>query len=520
MVLRIWVSRRQDGLMFIRKKPNKSGSVSVQVVDKTRGYRVVETIGSARDPEEIVRLVALGEQFIRRQSKQYDLFPEDQRDNASVLDFVQTLGNASIRTVGPELIFGRLFDEIGFNVIPEPLFRDIVVARLVYPVSKLKTVDYLYRYQGKTVSSDSIYLFLDRLNKRYSQQAQAIAYRYSCKILQQISVVFYDVTSLYFEAEDEDDLRKIGFSKDGKFQNPQIMLGLLVGQNGYPIGYDIFEGNTFEGKTLIPVLKDIEQRYHFGKPVVVADAAMLSKVNLDALDEAKYPFIVAGRLRNETQAMQTEILRRCAGLTNGQSMVIDHQTGRRLIVSFSDSRARKDAHNRDRGLARLRKRLGSGKLTKEHLNNRGYNRFLKLTGEVTVEIDESQVEQATRWDGLKGYLTNTDLPAETVIENYGQLWHIEKAFRISKTDLRIRPMFHWRRRRIEAHVLVAFVAYTIYKELERRLHEADMRMSPRRAAELTQTMYEMSFKLPNDPSVRRVLLRMDAEQQQVYDLIR
>lgn len=153
--------------MFVRKKPNRSGSVSVQVVDKTGGYRVVKTIGAARDPEEISRLVALGEQVIRRLSKQYELFPEDQRDNAAVLDFVQTLSNASIRTVGPELIFGRLFNEIGFDAIPEPLFRDIVVARLVYPVSKLKTVDYLYRYQGKTVSPDSIYLFLDRLNKRY-----------------------------------------------------------------------------------------------------------------------------------------------------------------------------------------------------------------------------------------------------------------------------------------------------------------------------------------------------------------
>jgi hypothetical protein len=505
--------------MFVRKKANKSGSVSVQVIDKAHGYRVVETIGSARDPEEVSRLVALGEQFIRRQSKQYALFCEDQRDNVAVLDFVQTLGNASIRTVGPELIFGRLFDEIGFNAIPEPLFRDIVVARLVYPTSKLKTVDYLYRYQGKTVSVDSIYLFLDRLNKQYSQQAQAIAYRYSCKILRQINVVFYDVTSLYFDAEDEDDLRKVGFSKDGKFQNPQILLGLLVGPNGYPLGYDIFEGNTFEGKTLIPVLKNIERRYRFGKPVVVADAAMLSKANLDALDAAKYPFIVAARLRNEAQVMQAEILQRCAGLTNGQSMVIDQQAGRRLIVSYSDNRAKKDAHNRDRGLARLRKRVNSGKLTKEHLNNRGYNRFLKLTGEVTVEIDESQVEQAARWDGLKGYLTNTDLSAEVVIDNYGQLWHIEKAFRISKTDLRIRPMFHWLRRRIEAHVLVAFVAYTIYKELEHRLHEAGLPMSPRRAAELTQTMYEMNFKLPNDPQMRKTLLQMDSEQQQVYDLI-
>lgn len=503
--------------MFIRKKPNKSGSISVQVIDKSNGYRVVRTIGSARDPVEIERLVERGQCFITRQEKQYPLFPEEQHDNAVILDFVEHLCNTSIRTLGPELIFGRLFDEIGFNAIPEPLFRDIVVARLVYPTSKLKTVDYLYRYRGKAVSAQSIYRFLDRLNETYAEQAKKIAYQHTRKALSSITVVFYDVTSLYFEAEDEDDLRKIGFSKDGKFQNPQIMLGLLVGCGGWPIGYDIFEGNTFEGKTLLPVLQQITEQYNFGKPVVVADAAMLSKDNLDALDKAAYPFIVAARIRNETVAMQDEILSRCSGLKNGQSVVIDHEKGRRLIVSYSDKRARKDAYNRKRGLSRLGKRVG--KMTKEHLNNRGYNKFLRLIGEVKVEIDETKVAQAARWDGLKGYITNTALPADKVIENYGQLWRIERAFRISKTDLRIRPMYHRLRRRIEAHVLVAFVAYTIYKELESRLEKAGIEMTPRRAAELTQTMYEMAFTLPNAPEKHRKQLRMDPEQQQLYDLL-
>jgi hypothetical protein len=400
------------------------------------------------------------------------------------------------------------------------LFRDIVVARLVYPTSKLKTADYLYRYRGKTVSVQSIYRFLDRLNQRHSRQAQEVAYRHSCSILRRIQVVFYDMTSLYFEAEDEDDLRKIGFSKDGKFQNPQILLGLLVGEQGYPIGYDIFEGNTFEGKTLLPVLKGIQERYGFGKPVVVADAAMLRKENLDALDGQRYPFIVAARLRNEAQAVQEEILGRCAGLRDGQCIEMAHEKDHRLIVAYSDKRARKDAHNRRRGLAKLRKGVRSGRLNKEYLNQRGYNKFLKLTGEVLVEIDESKVRQAGRWDGLKGYLTNTDLPAREIIENYGQLWHVEKAFRISKTDLRIRPMYHRRRRRIEAHVLVAFVAYTVYKELERRLNLAKLPISPQRAAELTQTMYEMTFRLPNDPQPRRALLQMDDDQQRLYDLLR
>jgi transposase len=504
--------------MFVRQKRNASGSISVQVIDKSRGFRVVKTLGAARDPEEVDRLVELGKQFILRSSRQYSLFPEDQHDNAMLLDFLQTIKNASIRTVGPELIFGRLFDEIGFGVIPEPLFRDIVVARLVYPTSKLKTVDYLYRYQGKTVLPDRIYRFLDRLNERHRQHVQEVAYQHSRKVLQRVCVVFYDMTSLYFEAEDEDDLRRIGFSKDGKFQCPQILLGLLVGKGGYPIGYDLFEGNTFEGKTLIPVLQRIQERYRFGKPVVVADAAMLSQDNIDALNRYGYPFIVAARLRNESQALQEEILRRSKGLANGQNFVLEY-AGQRLVIAYSDKRARKDAHNRERGLQRLRQRIRSGRLCKEHLNHRGYNKFLKLRGEAVLEINEEEVKRAFSWDGLKGYLTNTELSPDEILENYGQLWQIEKAFRISKTDLRIRPIYHRLRRRIEAHVLIAFVAYAIYKELERQLDQARIAISPRRAAELAQTMYELNFQLLNAPEQRRLLLKMDPEQQKLYNLL-
>ena len=233
--------------MFVRKKKNRSGSVSVQVIDKSKDYRVVKTIGSSKYPDKISRMFELGKLFIEHQSKQYSLFPQDQQNNAAVLDFARNIQNSQIRTIGPELIFGKIFDQIGFDAIDEQLFGDIVIARIVYPTSKAKTVDYLLRYQGKKISVQSIYRFLDRLNEQYSLQAQQIAYKHSLSILKQITVVFYDMTSLYFESEDEDDLRKIGFSKDGKFQNPQIMLGLLIGSNGYPIAYDIFEGNTFEG---------------------------------------------------------------------------------------------------------------------------------------------------------------------------------------------------------------------------------------------------------------------------------
>lgn len=505
-------------IMFVRQKRNKSGSISIQVIDKRSGYRVVQTIGSSKDPTELAQYIKMGEAFIVRQQAQLSLFPSDQTHNAAVSDFVSYLNNSQVRTVGPELIFGKLFDSIGFNIIPEQLFRDIVITRLVYPTSKLKTADYLTRYRGTQVSVDTIYRFLDKVSDSYKEAIERVAFEYTKRTLKTVSVVFYDVTTLYFETESEDDLRKIGFSKDGKFQHPQIMLGLLVGQHGYPIGYDLFEGNTFEGHTLLPVLAQIQAKYDLPKPIVVADAAMLSKKNLVALDRAHYKFIVGARIKNESAAVQAEILRCSQHLKHGESFSITREDGHRLVVAFSESRAKKDAYNRERGLRKLKQKVKTGKLTKGHINNRGYNKFLTLTGSIDVWIDERKVEQAAQWDGLKGYLTNTKLPCHVVIENYQELWNVERAFRISKTDLRIRPIHHYKKKRIQAHICIAFVAYTIYKELERRIKEDRLPFSPQRAIELTQTMYALEYLLPGDPHTKTTLLKMDEEQKSLYKL--
>jgi len=506
--------------MFVRKNRNRSGSVSVQIISKQRSsYRVVQTVGCSSDPDEIERLVAEGESLFHRHDNQLKLFASQSPEANVVKSFIKDLSNRQIHTLGPELIFGTLFDRIGFGILPDLLFRDIVIARLAYPTSKLKTVDYLYRYRGIRTNEDTVYRFLDKLQKNYKSKVEQIAYQYSQKILKTIAIVFYDMTTLYFETEDEDDLRKIGFSKDGKFQHPQIMLGLLVGKGGYPIGYDIFEGNTFEGHTLLPTLDKIEKRYGFKNPTVVADAALLSKKNIEGLSEAQYRFIVGARIKNETKKVKAEILRRKKDMKDGDSFVIKKEDGLRLIVTYSASRARKDGFNRDRGLEKLKKQIKSGRLTKKQINNRGYNKFLTLSGEVTISINEDQVRADTQWDGLKGYLTNTRFSAKTIVENYRELWRVEQAFRISKTDLRIRPIFHYRKRRIEAHICIAFVAYTIYKELERLLKHADLAMSPKRAGELTHNMYELEYTLPGESLPEKILLKMDPEQQKLYDLI-
>jgi len=507
--------------MFIRKNKNRSGSISVQIISKERGrYTVVETIGSGQSQKEIAKLYL--EAQIRLHQKQFPNQPSlfVYPDELQIRNFVENLSNRQIHTIGPELIFGTLFDKIGFNTIKDKLFRHIVIARLAYPTSKLKTVDYLYRYRGIELDVAAVYRFLDRLNDKYKEQVERLAYEYTKHALKgNITVVFYDMTTLYFEAEDEDDLRKIGFSKDGKFQKPQIMLGLLVGEEGLPIGYDIFKGNTFEGHTLLPTLKKIQQKYGFSKPIVVADAALLSKDNLENLDNAKYQFIIGARIKNESDTIKRKILIKASGMKDGDSLTIKKKDETRLVVTYSDKRAKKDARNRERGLRKLRQKVRAGKLTKEHINNRGYNKFLTLTGEVNVEIDERKIAEDKLWDGLKGYITNTRLRAKSIVKNYGHLWQIEKAFRISKTDLKVRPIYHQRELRIKAHICIAFVAYTIYKELERLLKRHKTEMSPKRAAELTHNMYEIEFILPKSRKKERIILKMDEDQELLRDII-
>lgn len=502
--------------MFIRKLKNRSSNVSIQIISKAgKKYRVVKTIGCGKNEQEIELLYQQARQELVLLEGKQSLFVSI--EDAQIEAYLQTLTNAQVQVVGPELVFGKIYDHIGFGVIKEELFRHLVITRLFHPGSKLKTIDYLLRYQSIHKTSDAIYRFLDKLRYGLKQQVEDIAFAHTLKLLKgKISVVFYDMTTLYFEASQEDDLRKTGFSKVGKHQNPQIYLGLLVGIDGYAIGYDIFEGNIFEGNTLIPVLQKFEKRFNIIKPIVVADAGLLSNSNIALLEQQHYHYILGGRIKNESQAIRAQIQK--VKWADGHRITIKKEN-RKLIVAYSDKRAAKDEHNRKRGLKRLEKNLKSGKLTKSQINNKGYNKYLSLIGELNVVIDYNKFEQDKQWDGLKGYITNAPLSSKKIIDNYKQLWQIEKAFRISKTDLEIRPIYHRLRHRIEAHICIAFTAYCIYKELERILKKKKSHLSVKRAAELTHTMYQLKIILPDSKHQKNVLLNMSDDQTHLYQII-
>lgn len=501
--------------MFVRKKPNKSGLVSIQIIDKSSGkYVVRQTVGSSSDPTEITFLIKKAKQQILTLSKQSTL----PFDKAAELEFVDIFVNHldSFSLIGPELLLGRIYDEIGFNVIKDELLRHLVITRLVYPVSKLKTTDYLFKYKGVEISVYTIYRYLDKFHKEYLEQVKAISLKHTLQLFSNdLSIVFYDVTTLYFEASEEDELRKTGFSKDGKHQQPQIVLGLLVSENGYPLDYDIFEGNKYEGDTLLPVIEHFKTKYHSEKLIVVADAGLLSGKNIALLKNLKYQYILGARIKNESASIISQIL----NLHLADKQIEEIQKGdERLIISYKEERAHKDAYNRKRGLEKLEKNLKSGKLTKKQINNKGYNKYLKMEGDINVVIDYQKYQDDAKWDGLKGYITNTELSKENVIEKYNQLWAIEKTFRISKSDLQIRPIYHRLRPRIEAHICISFVACKIYKELERLLKEKKSALSPEKAIDILKTIYQVSIQTPYSLTKHRRLFIKNQEQRDLIEL--
>ena len=382
---------------------------------------------------------------------------------------------------------------------------------MLYPGSKLRTIEYLSRHYQEHYAASTVYRYLDKLHDGYKNKLQQLSYQHTLNLFNGVlSAVFYDVSTLYFEASREDELRKLGFSKDGKPQKPQIVLGLLVTTGGYPLAYEVFEGNRYEGDTLIPVLEHFRKRYNPGKLVVVADAGLLSKSNTEQLTSYNYEFILGARIKIEANELREQILRKDWQKSTTYEFEKDEQT--RLIVSYSGKRAKKDEQNRNNGIKRLEKRIRTGKLTKESLNNRGYNKFLKIEGDAKITLDLEKIQRDRKWDGLKGYITNSSLGAEQIIEQYRQLWQIEKAFRISKTDLKVRPVYHRKANRIESHLLIAFTSYKLYKELERQLKEKDTGLSVEKALDILKSIYGIKTILPVSNKTVEIVMAKTSEQ--------
>lgn len=482
--------------MFIRKKKNRSGTTSVVVVEKRRGvFKELKTIGVSEDSDEVEKLVLKGKKWISTYSGEQNIFElsEQETEEKEVAEYF--LSNIeSILLNGTQLILNRVYTDTGFDVIQDDILRQLVITRLSHPMSKSATVDYLLSHFDEDVQLHKIYRYLDKLYNTQQEQIQQISVEHTKKILGgKIGLMFYDVTTLYFETDKSDELRERGFSKDGKHSQPQVVLGLLVSRGGYPLSYSIFNGSQYEGRTMLPILEDFISRFDLDDFVIVADSGLMNKKNIELLESNGYKYIIGARIKNETVSIKQWIL----SLIKQDGEFHEHKKGKtRLIVGYSDKRAKKDRYNRDKGVKRLEKAYKSGSITKENINKRGYNKFLKISDNVKVTINQQSIKEDEKWDGWKGYITNTKISPKEVYQQYNELFVVESAFRVTKGTIEIRPMFHFTPRRIEAHVSICFVAYKVYKELERKLKLNEINLSVDKVLNIAKTITTIKIKLP------------------------
>ena len=493
--------------MFVRIKttPN-SPRKSVQIVQSLRKgdkvfQKIVRYIGIAMDDDELEKLKDLAEAVkIKLEAGNQELLfsPEElarlnkknknKKIKETADDYKVNLKNLieEQRVVsGIHDIYGKLFDELGYaKTIKNPtrhesvvdIYRNIVLARIANPLSKMASIDMLEESFGISLNLDKVYRMMDKLDTEAIERLNDITYKNTADLFnKKIDIIFFDCTTIYFEAFDDDDLRKAGYSKDLKFNQPQILLALMVTTEGLPIGYKVFEGNKFEGHTLIPMIKEAEKKHKLNKVIFVSDAGMFSRNNLEELENLEkngVEYIVGGKIRNMPKDIKEEILdiSKYKEIRSGYKVRRLEYQGKNLIISYSERRAKKDAGDRTKAIEAIKKKMAKNKSPHDYLSNYGYKRYLKVSNKIEVEINEEKIKNDSRWDGLHGVATNAkDISDNEILAQYKNLWNVENAFRITKHDLKVRPVFHWKPSRVKAHLAISFTAYALVKYLEYRV---------------------------------------------------
>lgn len=333
--------------------------------------------------------------------------------------------------------------------------------RVLEPASKAKSILLLQKYFDISYRKTTVFRELAKLSS-LKEGVIGIAIEYAKTHLNfDFSLVFYDVTTLYFETHTQDNFRRNGFSKDNKINQPQILIGLVVNDLGFPIYYDIFQGNTFEGKTIIPVITKLKKQYKIKRFTVVADAGMLSFENLTELESLGIDYVVGARVGN-LKLEEAQAIARALGK-------IDRKIIRKesIIYEYSLIRARKDKADNDKQINKAAYYLQNpAKVMKRSM-------FLSNTGEKKFMLNGALIEKHRFLEGIKGYRTNiTGVENKLLIERYKDLWRVEKSFRIAKSDLEARPIYHRRENSIQYHILIVFISLCMAKIIEMEKQES------------------------------------------------
>lgn len=499
--------------MFIRIKstPN-SPRKSVQIVEGYRDaqgkvkQRIVHHVGIARDDDEMEKLKAYGEELIlkikaeREGSGLFDNLPISSRPGrpkAKRLEDILPPSKVNLDEVVEEYrltegiheIAGSLYDDLGFGDIlsrgAKGTLKDIVLMRLSHPTSKRESCHLLEERFGKDLSVERVYRMMDQLEPEIPKVQKIVRQASSRLLKDKIDVLLFDVTTLYFESTDVDELRNFGYSKDQKYHCVQVVLALATTGEGLPLGYELFEGNFAEVQTLQRCLSSWkDQGLEIRSVCLSGDAAMFSKANLELMDQEGISYVVAAPLRKLSKAIKAEILKEedyrlgSVGKDILWAKEIPYGTNR-LILSYSTSRARKNISDRNRLLEKLTQKLGKRKNIKNLVSNRGYLKYIEEDGQTVCKLNTPKIEEEEKWDGMHGIVSNApkEEDALALLYRYRRLWKIEESFRINKHTLKMRPIYHFKDWRIKSHIAICYMAFALMRQLEYRIKIAQKKLS-------------------------------------------
>jgi transposase len=447
---------------FIQKSKGYKGSIRVRIITKERGIaQKVEHIGVAHNEDELKMYMELARERLRDKKQQEFKFDGIEEQKARGIIHKRSYSKFLYNTLE------NIYNKIGIEELKDEVFKQITIGRIIRPASKLETVEILDRLGLKYPLENAIYRCLKRAIKKDYRWKISEGFIKFAKI-KRASILLYDVTTLYFEIDKEDEYRKGGYSKERRLE-PQIVIGLLVDEKGFPLAISSFEGNKTETKTILPVLKEFRQRCKVKEMTVVADAGMLSGENLELLEGEGFKFIVGSRVGKTPYEIEEYRKEEKEQLIDGQifeaqkkfkSKQRQKEIQRRVVYQYRQKRAELDLRN-------IEKQIRKAQWQIENKVFRNKPKFLRLT-QMSAMLDEDLINEARNKAGIKGYVTNLDCDAKTIINGYHNLFQVEKSFRMTKSDLQARPIFHQTRDSIEAHLTVCFAALGICRYIQDR----------------------------------------------------
>lgn len=546
--------------MFIRKKLLDSGKTVVQICEGYREQgkvrqRVLRHVGTAqrKDTETLTKLIDTAiflknELESQKEKKVLEnepnlpiaipekpaslTIPENGTPSPSEGEephWVDTakLSEESRIVEGIHTVFGSVLDKFGLQSLlgtrQYDVLRHLIMARIAWPSSKLRSSENLLKHFNVDISVDRMYRFMDVLEDQEASVQGVLFNAFRPLIGEKIEVLFFDVTTLYFESDDEDDLRRFGFSKDQKTHLTQVVLALATTHEGLPVGYKLFPGNTAETSTLLQAITEWQKSICIDKITIIADRAMMSDKNMKLLETSGLKYVIAAKLKLLPKQIQKTILSRANEkiLFQNEEETITVQEhlheNRRLIISHSTKRARKDARDREQILVKLKKKIGQEGSTKKLVTNRGYLSIITESGNSKIKVDDEKVAAAAKWDGLHGVLTNIeDVSHQEILSLYRRLWVIEESFRINKHTLEMRPVYHHVSRRIKAHILLCYITFALCRYVQKRISMQHENLSIDRIRSILIDIQYSVLKHEETECKYRLPSKMSMEARQIY----